>query len=164
LLTASFRNGRMTLFFNSRLEAKMLKEFREFVMRGNVLDLAIAVIIGGAFGKIVTSFVNDVIMPPIGLLLGGVDFTNLFIALDGNLYESLDAAKAAGAATINYGVFLNTVIDFIIVAFVIFLIIKSANKMKKPAPAAEPTSKDCPYCFSTIPIKATRCPNCTSQL
>ena len=142
----------------------MLKEFREFVMRGNVLDLAIAVIIGGAFGKIVTSFVNDVIMPPIGLLLGGVDFTNLFIALDGNLYESLDAAKAAGAATINYGVFLNTVIDFIIVAFVIFLIIKSANKMKKPAPAAEPTSKDCPYCFSTIPIKATRCPNCTSQL
>jgi len=142
----------------------MLKEFREFVMRGNVLDLAIAVIIGGAFGKIVTSFVNDVIMPPIGLLLGGVDFTNLFIALDGNLYESLDVAKAAGAATINYGVFLNTVIDFIIVAFVIFLIIKSANKMKKPAPTAEPTTKECPYCFSTIPIMATRCPNCTSQL
>jgi len=142
----------------------MLKEFREFVMRGNVLDLAIAVIIGGAFGKIVTSFVNDVIMPPIGLLLGGVDFTNLFIALDGNLYESLDAAKAAGAATINYGVFLNTVIDFIIVAFIIFLIIKSANKMKKSAPAAEPTTKECPHCFTTIPIKATRCPNCTSQL
>jgi len=142
----------------------MLKEFREFVMRGNVLDLAIAVIIGGAFGKIVTSFVNDVIMPPIGLLLGGVDFTNLFIALDGNLYESLDAAKAAGAATINYGVFLNTVIDFIIVAFVIFLIIKSANKMKKPEPVAAPTTKDCPHCFTAIPIKATRCPNCTSQL
>ena len=142
----------------------MLKEFREFVMRGNVLDLAIAVIIGGAFGKIVTSFVNDVIMPPIGMLLGGVDFTNLFIALDGNLYESLDAAKAAGAATINYGVFLNTVIDFIIVAFIIFLIIKSANKMKKPAPAAEPTTKECPYCASTIPLKAVRCPNCTSQL
>jgi len=142
----------------------MLKEFREFVMRGNVLDLAIAVIIGGAFGKIVTSFVNDVIMPPIGLLLGGVDFTNLFIALDGNLYESLDAAKAAGAATINYGVFLNTVIDFIIVAFVIFLIIKSANKMKKPEPVAAPTTKDCPQCFTAIPIKATRCPNCTSQL
>jgi len=142
----------------------MLKEFREFVMRGNVLDLAIAVIIGGAFGKIVTSFVNDVIMPPIGMLLGGVDFTNLFIALDGNLYESLDAAKAAGAATINYGVFLNTVIDFIIVAFIIFLIIKSANKMKKPAPAAEPTTKECPYCASTIPLKAMRCPNCTSQL
>jgi len=142
----------------------MLKEFREFVMRGNVLDLAIAVIIGGSFGKIVTSFVNDVIMPPIGLLLGGVDFTNLFIALDGNLYESLDAAKAAGAATINYGVFLNTVIDFIIVTFVIFLIIKSANKMRKPAPAAEPTTKECPHCFTTIPIKAKRCPNCTSQL
>ena len=142
----------------------MLKEFREFVMRGNVLDLAIAVIIGGAFGKIVTSFVNDVIMPPIGLLLGGVDFTNLFIALDGNLYESLDVAKAAGAATINYGVFLNTVIDFIIVAFVIFLIIKSANKMKKPEPVAAPTTKDCPQCFTAIPIKATRCPNCTSQL
>ena len=142
----------------------MLKEFREFVMRGNVLDLAIAVIIGGAFGKIVTSFVNDVIMPPIGLLLGGVDFTNLFIALDGNLYESLDVAKAAGAATINYGVFLNTVIDFIIVAFVIFLIIKSGNKMKKPEPVAAPTTKDCPHCFTAIPIKATRCPNCTSQL
>ena len=142
----------------------MLREFREFVMRGNVLDLAIAVIIGGAFGKIVTSFVNDVIMPPIGLLLGGVDFTNLFIALDGNLYESLDAAKAAGAATINYGVFLNTVIDFIIVAFVIFLTIRSANKMRKPAPAAEPTTRECPHCFTTIPIKAKRCPNCTSQL
>ena len=142
----------------------MLREFREFVMRSNVLDLAIAVIIGGAFGKIVTSFVNDVIMPPIGLLLGGVDFTNLFIALDGNLYESLDAAKVSGAATINYGVFLNTVIDFIIVAFVIFLIIKSANKMRKPAPAAEPTTKECPHCFTTIPIKAKRCPNCTSQL
>jgi large conductance mechanosensitive channel len=142
----------------------MLKEFREFVMRGNVLDLAIAVIIGSAFGKIVTSFVNDVIMPPIGLLLGGVDFTNLFIALDGNLYESLDAAKTAGAATINYGVFLNTVIDFIIVAFVIFLIIKSANKMKKPQPVAAPTTKDCPHCFTAIPMKATRCPNCTSQL
>jgi large conductance mechanosensitive channel len=142
----------------------MLKEFREFAMRGNVMDLAIAVIIGGAFGKIVTSFVNDVIMPPIGLLLGGVDFTNLLIALDGNLYESLDAAKAAGAATINYGVFLNTVIDFIIVALVIFLIIKSANRMKKPDPVAAPTTKDCPHCFTAIPIKATRCPNCTSQL
>jgi large conductance mechanosensitive channel len=144
----------------------MLREFREFVMRGNVLDLAIAVIIGGAFGKIVTSFVNDVIMPPIGLLLGGVDFTNLFIALDGNSYESLEAAKAAGAATLNYGVFLNTVIDFVIVAFAIFMIIKSANRMKKPTSeaAAAPTTKECPYCFSTIPIKATRCPNCTSQL
>ena len=144
----------------------MLKEFKEFVMRGNVLDLAVAVIIGGAFGKIVTSFVNDVLMPPIGLLLGGVDFTNLFWALDGKTYESLEAATAAGAATINYGVFINTVIDFLIVAFVIFLIVKSVNATKKkeePAPA-EPTTKDCPYCFTTIAIQATRCPNCTSEL
>jgi large conductance mechanosensitive channel len=145
----------------------MFKEFKDFVMRGNVLDLAVAVIIGGAFGKIITSFVNDVLMPPIGLLLGGVNFANLFYALDGKVYESLDAAKAAGAATINYGVFLNTVIDFLIVAFVIFLVVKSANRMKKPAPApapAAPTTKECPHCYSTISIKATRCPNCTSQL
>ena len=142
----------------------MLREFKEFIARGNVIDLAVAVVIGAAFGKIVTSLVEGVIMPPIGLLLGGVDFTNLFIALDGNLYESLDAAKAAGAATINYGVFLNTVIDFIIVAFIIFLIIKSANRMKKPEPVAALTTKDCPHCFTAIPIKATRCPNCTSQL
>ena len=142
----------------------MLKEFRDFVLRGNVLDLAVAVIVGGAFGKIVTSFVNDVIMPPIGLLLGGVDFTNLFISLDGKAYESLEIAKAAGAATINYGLFLNTVIDFTIVAFVIFLIIKSVNRMKKPAAVAEPTTKECPYCFTTISIQAKRCPNCTSQL
>ena len=144
----------------------MLKEFRDFVIRGNVLDLAVAVIVGGAFGKIITSFVNDVLMPPIGLLLGGVDFTNLFIPLDGKTYESLEAAKTAGAATVNYGLFLNTVIDFLIVAFVIFLVVRVANRMKKPAPAApaEPITKECSYCFSTIPIKATRCPNCTSQL
>jgi len=142
----------------------MLKEFKDFVMRGNVLDLAVAVIIGGAFGKIISSFVNDVLMPPIGLLLGGVDFSNLFISLDGTTYASLEAAQAAGAATINYGVFLNTVIDFVIVAFVIFLILRSANSTKKPAPAAEPTTKECPYCFTTISIKAHRCPNCTSQL
>ena len=142
----------------------MFKEFRDFVMRGNVLDLAVAVIIGGAFGKIVTSFVNDVLMPPVGLLLGGVDFSNLFFTLDGKTYESLEAAKTAGAATINYGVFLNTVIDFLIVAFVIFLVVRAANQMKKPAPAAEVTTKDCPYCFTSIPLKATRCPNCTSQL
>jgi large conductance mechanosensitive channel len=145
----------------------MLKEFRDFVIRGNVLDLAVAVIVGGAFGKIITSFVNDVLMPPIGLLLGGVDFSNLFIPLDGKTYESLEAAKTAGAATVNYGLFLNTVIDFVIVAFVIFLVVRTANRMKKPAPAdapAEPTTKECSYCFSTIPIKATRCPNCTSQL
>jgi large conductance mechanosensitive channel len=142
----------------------MLKEFKDFVMRGNVLDLAVAVIIGGAFGKIVTSFVNDIIMPPIGLLLGGVDFTNLFISLNGKTYDSLDAAKTAGAATLNYGLFLNTVIDFAIVAFVIFLIIKSVNRMQKPAPTAAPTTKECPYCFTTISIQAKRCPNCTSQL
>jgi large conductance mechanosensitive channel len=142
----------------------MLKEFKEFVMRGNVLDLAIAVIIGGAFGKIITSFVNDVLMPPIGLLLGGVDFADLFISLDGQTYESLAAAQEAGGATVNYGVFLNTVIDFIIVAFVIFLVVKAANRMKKPEPAAAPTTKECPHCFTTISIKATRCPNCTSQL
>lgn len=143
----------------------MLKEFKEFVVRGNVLDLAVAVIIGGAFGKIVTSFVNDVLMPPIGLLLGGVDFANLFISLNGQAYASLADAQAAGAPTINYGVFLNTVIDFVIVAFVIFLIVKAANKTKKqePAPAA-PTTRECPHCFTAISIKATRCPNCTSQL
>jgi large conductance mechanosensitive channel len=145
----------------------MLKEFKDFIVRGNVLDLAVAVIIGGAFGKIVTSFVNDVLMPPIGLLLGGVDFANLFVSLDGKTYESLEVAKAAGAATVNYGLFLNTVIDFLIVAFVIFLVVRTANKLKKPAPVAEPaapTTKECPQCFSTISIKATRCPNCTSQL
>jgi large conductance mechanosensitive channel len=148
-------------------EKEMLKEFKEFVMRGNVLDLAVAVIIGSAFGKIVTSFVNDVIMPPIGLLLGGVDFSNLFIALDRKSYATLEAAKTAGAATINYGLFLNTVIDFLIVALVIFLIIKAVNATKKPAPAPTPVApitKECPHCFSTISIKATRCPNCTSEL
>ena len=142
----------------------MLKEFREFAMRGNVLDLAVAVIIGGAFGKIITSFVNDVLMPPIGLLLGGVDFSNLFISLNGQSYPSLADATAAGAPTINYGLFLNTVIDFLIVAFVIFFIVRTMNRMKKEEPVAETTTKECPHCFSTIPIKATRCPNCTSQL
>lgn len=142
----------------------MLKEFRDFAMRGNVIDLAVAVIIGGAFGKIVTSFVNDILMPPIGLILGGVNFADLFISLNGQAYPSLADAAAAGAPTINYGVFLNTVIDFIIVAFVIFLVVRTMNRFKKPAPAAAPTTKDCPHCFTAIPIKATRCPNCTSQL
>jgi large conductance mechanosensitive channel len=142
----------------------MLKEFRDFAIRGNVIDLAVAVIIGGAFGKIVTSFVNDILMPPIGLALGGVDFADLFISLNGQAYPSLADAAAAGAPTINYGVFLNTVIDFLIVAFVIFFIVRTMNRMKKPAPAAAPTTKDCPHCFTAIPIKATRCPNCTSQL
>ncbi len=142
----------------------MIKEFKDFIMRGNVLDLAVAVIIGGAFGKIVTSFVNDIIMPPIGLLLGSVNFTDLFLDLSGKGYPTLAAAQEAGAPTINYGLFLNTVIDFVIVAFVIFLVIKAVNKMKKPAVAAAPTTKACPYCFTDIPIQATRCPHCTSEI
>ena len=141
----------------------MLKEFRTFIMRGNMLDLAVAVILGGAFGKIITSLVNDIIMPPIGLLLGGVNFSDLFINLSGTPYASLADAQAAGAPTINYGLFLNTVIDFLIVALVIFLLIRQINRMQKPAPAA-PTTKSCPYCVSTIPLAATRCPYCTSDL
>jgi large conductance mechanosensitive channel len=142
----------------------MLKEFKDFIMKGNVIDLAVAVIIGAAFGKIVTSFTNDIIMPIIGMALGKVNFTDLFIALDGKVYASLAVAQAAGAPTINYGVFINTIIDFLIIAFVIFLIIHSMKKLQKaPAPAA-PTTKECPYCFTQIPIPATRCPNCTSEL
>ncbi len=142
----------------------MLKEFKEFVMRGNVLDLAVAVIIGGAFGKIITSLVNDILMPPIGVLLGKVDFSNLFINLSGQPFTSLADAKAAGAVTINYGLFLNTVIDFVIVAFVIFLLVKQVNRMKRQPAPPDPTTKECPYCLSTIPIKATRCAHCTSEL
>ena len=142
----------------------MLKEFREFVMRGNVVDLAIAVIIGGAFGKIITSFVEDVLMPPIGLALGKVDFSNLFINLSGKDYPSVAAAKAAGAATLNFGIFLNHNINFLIIAFAIFLLIKQINRMQAPAAAPAPTTKECPYCFSNIPLKATRCPHCTSSL
>lgn len=142
----------------------MLKEFKDFALRGNALDLAIAVIIGGAFGKIITSLVNDIIMPPLGLLLGNVNFTDLFVSLNGTKYASLADAQAAGAATLNYGVFINTIIDFIIVAFIIFLIVRQMNRMKKaPAPAA-PSTKECPYCYTQIPIPATRCPNCTSEL
>lgn len=142
----------------------MLKEFREFAVRGNVMDLAVAVIIGGAFGKIITSLVNDVLMPLIGLILGGLNFSGLFIALDGESYATLEAAKTADAAILTYGIFIQAIVDFVIVAFVIFMLVRTMNRMKKPQPAAEPTAKDCPYCFSTIPIKATRCPNCTSQL
>lgn len=142
----------------------MLKEFKEFATRGNVLDLAVAVIIGAAFGKIVASLVNDIIMPPIGLLLGGVDFSNLYLNLSGGSYASLAEAKAAGAATINYGAFLNTVIDFIIVAFAIFLVVRAINRMKRQPAPAEPTTKECPFCLSKIPVKATRCPFCTSEL
>jgi large conductance mechanosensitive channel len=143
----------------------MLKEFKDFALRGNVVDLAVGIIIGTAFGKIITSFVNDIIMPPIGLLLGRVDFANLYINLSGQSYPSLADAKKAGAATINFGLFINTVLDFVIVACVLFLLIRQINRLtKKPVPAAAPTTKTCPYCFSTIAIKATRCPNCTSDL
>ncbi|HVP35783.1 MAG TPA: large conductance mechanosensitive channel protein MscL [Terriglobales bacterium] len=144
----------------------MFKEFKEFAMRGNVLDMAIGIIIGAAFGKIVTSLVTDVIMPPIGLLLGKLDFSNLYLNLSGQPYASLAAAKAAGASTINYGIFINTIIDFIIVAFVIFLLIRQVNKLKRQpeVAAAVPTTKECPYCLSVIPVKAVRCPHCTSEL
>jgi large conductance mechanosensitive channel len=144
----------------------LLKEFREFVMRGNVVDLAVGFIIGAAFGKIVTSFVGDILMPPIGLALGKVDFSNLFVNLSGNTYRSLAEAQAAGAPTINYGLFINTLIDFIIVAFVLFLVIRMINRMQraKEELPAEPTTKDCPYCFSSIPIKAVKCPHCTSEI
>ena len=142
----------------------MFKEFKAFAMRGNVLDMAVGIIIGAAFGRIITSLVSDVIMPPIGLVLGKVDFSNLFLNLSGQPYPNLAAAKAAGAATINYGLFLNSILDFLIVAFVIFLLVRQINRWSKPAPEAAPTTKDCPYCCSTIPIKATRCPSCTSEV
>ena len=142
----------------------MYKEFKDFIMRGSVVDLAIGVVIGAAFGKIVTSFVEDVLMPPIGLLLGGVDFSNLFINLSGKAYPSIAAAKAAGAATLNYGIFLNNIINFLIIAFAIFLLIKQINRMQRAAPAAAPTTKDCPYCLSAVPLKATKCAHCTAEL
>jgi len=142
----------------------MFKGFREFIMRGNVLDLAVAVIIGAAFGKIVTSLVNDILMPPLGLVLKNVDFSNLFVDLSGNHPATLALAKTAGDPTINYGIFLNNVIDFVIVAFVIYLLINTANKMKRAPAPADPTTKECSFCHTTIPIKATRCPNCTSTL
>ena len=145
---------------------KIAEEFKQFVMRGNVIDMAVGIIIGGAFGKIVASVVSDIIMPPIGLLLGKVDFSSLYINLSGKAYASLAEAQAAGAPTLNYGLFINNVINFLIVAFVIFIMIKQINRLQKPAkPAAPaaPTTKECPFCCSTIAIKAVRCPNCTSQ-
>jgi len=142
----------------------MLKEFKAFAMRGNVLDMAVGIIIGAAFGRIISSLVSDVIMPPIGLALGKVDFSTLFLNISGTHYPTLAAAKAANAATINYGVFLNTVIDFLIVAFVIFMLVRQVNRWNKPEPAPAPAVKDCPFCFSAIASKATRCPNCTSEL
>jgi large conductance mechanosensitive channel len=143
----------------------MFKEFREFAMRGNVLDMAIGIIIGAAFGKIITILVSEVLMPPLGLLLGNVDFSNLFINLSKESYNSLSAAKAAGAPTINYGLFLNSIIDFIIVAFAIFFLVKQINRFKaKPAPATAPTTKECPHCLSTIPVKASKCAFCASDI
>ena len=142
----------------------MLKEFKEFAMKGNVLDMAVGIIIGAAFGKIITSFVSDVLMPPLGLLLGSMDFSELFVNLSGQSYPTMAAAKEAGAATLNYGIFINTVIDFIIVAFAIFLLVRQVNRLKRqPAPAA-PNTKTCPFCASAIPIPASRCPHCTSEL
>lgn len=143
----------------------MFKGFKEFAMRGNVIDLAVGVIIGAAFGKIVSSLVDDVIMPPIGRLLGHVDFKDFFISLDGNHYASLADAKAHAAPTLNYGLFLNTIINFLIVAFAVYLLIQQVNRWtKKPEPVAAPTTKDCPQCAMTIPINAKRCPHCTSQI
>ncbi len=142
----------------------MYKEFKEFAIKGNVIDLAIGVIIGGAFGKIVSSLVNDIIMPIIGGLIGKVDFTNFFISLDGNKYATLQQAKDAGAATLNYGVFLNTVIEFLIISFSLFLVVRQINKLKKLEEPAPVTTKKCGYCFSEIPIEAIRCPYCTSEL
>jgi large conductance mechanosensitive channel len=142
----------------------MIKEFKEFVVKGNVLDMAVGIIIGASFGKVVTSFVNDVMMPPIGLLLGKVDFSNLFINMSGKSFESLADAKKAGAATLNYGLFLNTTIDFLIVGFAIFILVRQVNRLKRQTPAAAPVTRDCPFCFTDIPVKATRCPHCTSTL
>jgi len=143
---------------------KIWSEFKEFIVRGNVLDMAVGIIIGVAFGKIVTSLVNDVLMPPIGLLLGHVNFKDLYINLSGKTYPSLEVAASEGAPTINYGIFLNTVLDFLIVAFIIFMLIRVFNKLKRQPTLKEPMTKDCPYCFSKIPLKATRCPSCTSAL
>jgi large conductance mechanosensitive channel len=149
----------------------MVKEFKEFAMRGNVVDMAVGIIIGAAFGTIVKSLVADVIMPPIGLLLGNVDFSNLFVVLKQGIeqagpYASLADASAAGAVTINYGTFINTIVSFLIVAFAVFLMIRSLNAMKRKeeAPAPAPNTKECGFCFSTVPVKATRCPHCTSDL
>ena len=141
----------------------MLKEFKAFVLRGNVVDLAIGVIIGAAFGKIVSSFVGDVLMPPIGLLLGKAEFSNLFINLSGQNYPTVAAAKAAGAPTLNYGAFLQTIVDFVIVAFAVFLVIKQVNRLSPPAPPA-PATRPCPLCLSNIPLRATRCAHCTSEV
>jgi large conductance mechanosensitive channel len=146
----------------------MFKEFKEFAMKGNVIDMAVGIIIGAAFGTIIKSLVDDILMPPIGMLLGNVDFSNIFMVIkEGKVagpYASIAAAKAAGAVTVNPGIFINTIISFLIVAFSVFLVIKNVNRFKKEAPPPDPTTKDCSFCFTAIPIQATRCPNCTSEL
>ena len=143
----------------------MLKEFAAFLRRGSVVDLAVAVVIGAAFGAVVTSFVNDILMPPLGLALGRVNFSDLFVALDGKYYPNLAAAKAAGAPTFNYGSFINTIVNFVIVGFAVFLLVRTVNRyMTRPEPAAAPTTKECPRCAMAIPIKARRCPHCISDL
>jgi large conductance mechanosensitive channel len=142
----------------------MWQEFKKFIQRGSVIDLAVGVIIGGAFGSIVNSLVNDMIMPPVGLLVGNVDFSNLYINLSGGNYSSLAEAQNAGAVTINIGLFINTLINFLILAFVIFILVHQVNKLQKPETATAPVTKECPFCYSNIPVKATRCPQCTSEL
>lgn len=142
----------------------LLKEFKQFVMKGNVIDMAVGIIIGVAFGKIVTSFVQDVIMPPIGLLLGKVDFSNLFINMSGGSYPTLAAAKQAGAVTVNYGLFINNVLDFVVVAFAVFMVVRWTNRLRSNQAEAAVDTKECPHCLSSIPLKATRCPQCTSQI
>lgn len=142
----------------------MLKEFREFISKGNAFDLAIGVIMGAAFGAIVNSLVKDVLMPPIGLIMGGVDFSSLFLSLSGQSYPTLAAAQAAGAPTLNYGVFLNQLVNFLIVAFVVFLLVKSINQLRRQPPPPEPTSRDCPFCLSSIPLKARRCAHCSADI
>lgn len=143
----------------------MFKEFKEFIRRGNVIDMAVGIIIGSAFGAIVNSLVKDILMPPIGKILGGIDFSNFFIPLSSGDYPTLSEAQKAGVATINYGLFINTIINFLIISFAIFIMIRQINKLKrKEEVSAEPNAKDCPFCATSIPIKAKRCPNCTSQL
>ncbi|HEV8384543.1 MAG TPA: large conductance mechanosensitive channel protein MscL [Candidatus Acidoferrales bacterium] len=141
----------------------MLKDFKEFAMRGNVLDMAVGIVIGAAFGRVITSFVEDILMPPLGLVFGNVDFSNLFVSLSGKTFDSLAAAKAAGAPTLNYGLFLNYIVSFLIVAFAIFVLVRQVNRMKREEPAP-PGTKDCTFCATPVPVKATRCPHCTSPL
>ncbi|HXD98910.1 MAG TPA: large conductance mechanosensitive channel protein MscL [Candidatus Acidoferrum sp.] len=142
----------------------MLNEFRTFIIRGNMIDLAVGLVIGAAFTTVVTSFVNDLLMPPIGLLLGRVDFANLFVNLSGGGYPTIAAAKAAGAPTLNYGLFINSIINLLIVGFAVFLVVKQVNRFRGPEPVAAPTTKDCPACAMPIPLKARRCPHCTSEV